>query len=119
MQDDVNYHCCHDVTILTQVQSRFPGLDEVGSVSELVEKLKVLGPDIANLLHLAEKRQKVSMCVMVSCYHGLLVQDLKSRRCSEELASARATLMRSSKMLMTSTKVPHGNRKHIDRLTQS
>ena len=44
----------------SQVQSRFPGLDEVHSVGELVEKLKVLGPDIANLLHLAEKRQKVS-----------------------------------------------------------
>ena len=47
----------------SQVQSRFPGLNEVSSVGELVEKLKVLGPDIANLLHLAEKRQKVSsMC---------------------------------------------------------
>ena len=46
----------------SQVQSRFPGLDEVGSVGELVEKLKILGPDIANLLHLAEKRQKVSDC---------------------------------------------------------
>ena len=43
----------------SQVQSRFPGLSEVRSVDELVEKLKVLGPDVANLLHLAEKRQKV------------------------------------------------------------
>lgn len=73
----------------SRVQSRFPGLSQVRSVSELVEKLKVLGPDIGNLLHLAEKRQK----------------DLKSRRCSQELGSARAALMRSSKMLTTSTKV--------------
>ena len=51
----------------SQVQSRFPGLDEVGSVGELVEKLKVLGPDIANLLHLAEKRQKVSSVFLVPC----------------------------------------------------
>ena len=46
----------------SQVQSRFPGLTDVRSVDELVEKLKVLGPDVANLLHLAEKRQKVSRC---------------------------------------------------------
>ena len=96
------------VLLSSQVRSRFPGLNQVTSVGELVEKLKVLGPDIANLLHLAEKRQKVSNMFSVPCCHGLL-QDLKSRRCSEELASARATLMRSSKMLMTSTKVRHGN----------
>lgn len=57
-----------------QVQSRFPGLSEVRSVSELVEKLKVLGPDIGNLLHLAEKRQKVSshtLSLVVTGYHVL------------------------------------------------
>ena len=55
-----------------QVQSKFPSLSSVSSVNELVEKLKVIGPDIANLLHLAEKRQKVSSfpCQVITMVTG-------------------------------------------------
>ncbi|XP_065919372.1 catenin alpha-like [Dysidea avara] len=77
------------INVSSRVESRLQGLSNVDSMNELVEKLKLLGPDIANLLHLAERRQK----------------DLKSYTCREALASARATLTRTSKMLMTSTKV--------------
>jgi len=57
----------------TQVESRLQGLSQVKTMNELVETLKLLGPDIANLLHLAERRQKASLYrSSVTSYNMLL-----------------------------------------------
>ena len=56
----------------SQVESRLQGLGQVNSMNELIEKLKLLGPDIANLLHLAEKRQKASSLPITTSYESFL-----------------------------------------------